>query len=122
MTARIAITLALLFTLVGCGSDTPSTERVGTVLQELNRLDVKKRRDDIAAAPGGGLVSHFANLPRPEEVEVQNVNIIETKDAEDGGLWVTATYDVLIRGITYNEKNSLLMTQRDEKWIAIDAR
>ncbi|MES1928039.1 hypothetical protein SADO_02250 [Salinisphaera dokdonensis CL-ES53] len=116
---RLLATAALLSTLIlaGC-SDTPNTDDLQPLLQQQLRESVANYESTMRALGGEQGVEFMRALgaPEAEQITVENVEIFDTRELDNGDYELQIRYDVVAGDSREIETSTVRMDKADSGW------
>lgn len=117
MFCRLLFTIALLLILAGCSPEPPTTERMQALLEDMVQTTIEQERGQVESTRAGRLMMQFSDLPAADEAKVENVLIRKTEAAQDDNLYVTVSFDVVVRSDTFQETKIVLIAHENDEWV-----
>ena len=86
MKLRLFALSGLLLALVGCGSGGPSPEDIQASIQEQGRAQLRQAEEMAVSMGGDRDMLRRMGQPAPEDLSVENIEILESKELRPGVL------------------------------------
>ncbi|MFN4329113.1 MAG: hypothetical protein ACK4FF_09565 [Limnobacter sp.] len=115
---KLAIIVALAFGLAGCSSG-PGDADVQTALQTKLRDQVQEQMN-VMNALGGKSATEAAQallgMPKPEDIEIQNMDVDEATKQDNGDYVVKATFKTKVGDKVEPSAARLTLTKLNNEW------
>ena len=116
MKLRLFALPLLLIALVGCGGGGPSPDAIQESMQAQVR-DAMRQAENIALSMGGSReMLRSMGQPTPEEVSIENVEILEKKALDNGDYRVSFTGEVVMGGQRRTRSLETVVKKTDKGW------
>ena len=116
MKLRLFALPLLLIALVGCGGGGPSPDAIQESMQAQVR-DAMRQAENIALSMGGSReMLRSMGQPTPEEVSIDNVEILEKKALDNGDYRVNFSFDVVTKCERETRTSETLVKDTDDGW------
>ncbi|MBO9471055.1 hypothetical protein J7355_13220 [Endozoicomonas sp. G2_2] len=87
------------------------------LLEDMVQTTIEQERGQVESTRAGRLMMQFSDLPAADEAKVENVLIRKTEAAQDDNLYVTVSFDVVVRSDTFQETKIVLIAHENDEWV-----
>ena len=119
MKLRLLAMAIVLVALVGCGSGGPSADAIQASVQEQGRAQLRKVQEMAISMGGDRDMLRRMGQPSPEELSIENVEILESEPLDNGDYRVNFTADVVMGDQRNTRSMQTIVKNTDDGWYVV---
>lgn len=119
MKIRLILSGLALIALVGCSSGGPDASAIQASLQKQSRDALRQAEQRVKDMGGDVNMMRSMGQPAPDELSIENVEILESKELDNGDYRVNFSFDTVVKDQRKTATLSTVVKDADDGWRVI---